>query len=358
MKYTNLMNNQAGTLELQQEIAKALPGLLPSLKVVHALARRGGLSGLSAEVLLPSGNRRRLRFELQPSPTPGRIREPLRRFKAAGLRAGYPMLACRFVSPRVRDMCREEGVGYVDLAGNCFLQLDGLYVERIVERNPFPARGRPSSMFSPVSSRMSRALLEEPQREWTVSALAQATGMSLGQASNVARRLLEEEFARKAGRHLQLRHGARLLDAWRDAARPAPVSHGYYSLERDPQQRLLKVADASAAHQLSYAVTSFGAASLIAPFVHGIGTLVWYIEPAALELWVRALDLRPVEEGANVALLVPQDAGVFYRSRTVSGVTLVGDVQLYLDLSADPGRGREQAEFLRQQRLKELDAAG
>ena len=33
-------------------------------------------------------------------------------------------------------------------------------------------------------------------------------------------------------------------------------------------------------------------------------------------------------------------------------LTLVGDVQLYLDLYADAGRGREQAEFLRQQRLR------
>jgi hypothetical protein len=64
------------------------------------------------------------------------------------------------------------------------------------------------------------------------------------------------------------------------------------------------------------------------------------------------LDLRPVESGPNVAMLVPRDPGVFYRAREVEGVTVVGPVQLYLDLGRDPARGREQAEFLREQVLK------
>jgi len=34
------------------------------------------------------------------------------------------------------------------------------------------------------------------------------------------------------------------------------------------------------------------------------------------------------------------------------GAVVVGDVQLYLDLYQYPARGREQAEFLRERRLK------
>lgn len=353
MKNRYLVDHMS-TASLRREVSAALPRLLPSCTVLRMYPRTSP-QALAADVLLPSAIRRRLRFDVTPEPTPSRIREPLRRLKASlrGPGAEYPMLASRFLSPRVRAICREEGVGYLDLAGNCFLSLGGVHVEKIVERNPFPRRGRPASLFAPVSSRVARALLEEPKREWTVSALAETTGMSLGQASNVARRLLEEEYLDRAGRRLRLRDASRLLEAWRDVYTPAlHASHGGYSLERDPQRRLAKLAEVAAAGPWPYAVTSFAAASLVAPFVHGVNTLVWYVErPEAIEAWTRALDLRPVDEGANAILLVPNDPGVFHRSRTVNGVSLVGDVQLYLDLYADAGRGREQAEFLRQQRL-------
>ena len=338
---------------LEGELASALPALLPSLRVART-RRQGPGDGLAADVITPFGRRRRLCLRVAAAPAPGRIREPLRHLKTRGASSNaYPVFAARFLSPRVRQICREEGVGYVDLAGNCFLHFDGVHVEKIIERNPFPPRGRPASLFAPVSSRLLRALLEEPERRWSVSELASTCGVSLGQTSNVTRRLVEEAYLERSRRRLRLAQPARLLEAWRDQGAPVHRMVGaFYSFEADLSRRMQQLADAGRTRHWRYAVTSFAGAALIAPFVHGLQTLACYVEDAAaLPHWVQALDLRPVEQGANVLLLVPSDRGVFYRAQEVQGVMAAGAIQLYLDLFHDPARGREQADFLRQQRL-------
>jgi hypothetical protein len=349
---------QRSPKRLEADLVKALPRLLPSLHVRRAsLEQRVGSTAVDAvvEVTTPRGGKRRLLVDVTAVGVPSRVRETLRHLKASLSKqiTGYPMLASTFFSPRVREICREEGVGYLDLAGNCFLQFDDFYLEKIVDRNPFPSRGRPPSLFSPVSSRILRALLEEPQRMWKVSELAHVTHTSLGQASNVTRRLLGEEYLARVERRLRFTRPANLLEAWREQYSWAKeTQRAYYSFERAPEQLMARVAEIAQTRQWRYAVTSFAGASLVAPFVHGVGTLQFYVDhELAVDPWVQALDLRPVEEGPNVVLCIPFDEGVFYRTHTVNDVVLVGNIQLYLDLYSDPGRGREQAEFLRKERL-------
>ena len=63
---------------------------------------------------------------------------------------------------------------------------------------------------------------------------------------------------------------------------------------------------------------------------------------------IEVLDLTPVEFGGNLHLSSPEDEGVMFGARQVEGVTVVSDLQLYLDLYSWPARGREQAEHLRE----------
>lgn len=346
--------------ELPSALLKALPGLVPSLNVRPVIPRgsrpRTG-AGLIVRVTTPAGRARQLDVHVRIAAAPSRVREAIRQIKAirpTGRVRRYPVLASTFLSPRVREICREEGVGYLDLAGNCLLRLDDFYFEKSVDKNPHPARGRPPSLFAPVSSLILRAFLHEPKRIWSVSALSQATGVSLGHTSNVTRRLVEEAYVVKGGAGLALVEPGSLLDAWRERyAVAAGAQHAYYSFERQMERRVALIRAASRKRRLRYALTSFAAAALVAPFARGIDVLQWYVEDElGLDEWVRALDLRPVEQGPNVLLLLPSDPGVFSRTQTVEGLTLVSDVQLYLDLYGAPSRGKEQAEFLRAQRLK------
>lgn len=358
MKQANIEKYQGpGTPALRTALLGRLPELLPSLTVtrIHQAPKAPASGALSVQVRTPSGRTHTLRVDVRASGAPSRLPHALRQLTAGGpRRAGaYPVLASSFLSPRARELCREEGVGYLDLAGNCYLQFTDFHLQKIVDRNPFPARGRPASLFSPVSSRLLRVLLEEPARAWRLVELAATARVSLGQASNVCRRLAEEAYAARVERRFRLTQPGPLLDAWRQAYTiRRHLAAYYYSFERDPDQLARRVAAVAAERGWRYAVTSFAAARLVAPFVHGVGTVQWYLgEDAAAAQWAEALDLRPVEAGPNAVLLIPQDAGVLHRTQTVDGITLVGTVQLYLDLASEPGRGLEQADFLRRQKL-------
>lgn len=358
MKSANFKKyNEGGIPALRTVLLGRLPELLLSLTVtrIRPAPQAGSSGGLSVQVRTPSGRTHTLRVDVRASGAPSRLPHALRQLTAKGSRraGAYPVLASSFLSPRARELCREEGVGYLDLAGNCYLQFTDFHLQKIVDRNPFPARGRPASLFSPVSSRILRVLLEEPARPWRLIELAKTARVSLGQASNVCRRLVDEAYAARADRRLRLTQPGQLLDAWRQAytIHQHPQA-AYYSFERDPDQLVRRVAAAAAERGWRYAVTSFAAARLVAPFVHGVGTVQWYLgEDATAAQWAEALDLRPVESGPNAVLLVPRDAGVLHRTQAVDGITLVGNVQLYLDLASEPGRGREQADFLRRKTL-------
>jgi len=343
--------------DLEAAFVKELPSLLPRLKV--SAHRQPGTNvarpDLEVDVVTPTGKKQRLFLEIKAALAPGRVREALRQVKSysGGRLKGYPILASTFLTPRVREICREEGVGYLDLAGNCSIQLDGLIIEKAVDKNPFPARGRPRSIFTPVSSRLLRALLEEPKRTWKLADLTATAQVSRGFAYKAAGRLVAEGYVRKEGRLLRLAEPGKLLDDWRDQYGPGGNERfSYYSFERDPVRLMKQIARQAREESLGYAVTSFSAASLVAPFVRGVTTVQWYVpDRQALDTWIKALDLRPVEAGPNAVVVLPYDAGVFYRTRKVDGIALVGNIQLYLDLYSDPARGKEQAEFLRKEEL-------
>ncbi len=342
---------------LEGELTRSLPQLMPPLRMGKAMPRArigGATADLGVDIVTPAGRRRRLYIDVKTSAAPSRIRESIRQLKAEVARTGrgYALLASTFLSPRAREICREEGAGYVDLAGNCLLQFDDFYFEKVVERNPFPQRGRPASVFTPISSRILRVLLEEPRRAWKLGELARMAHVSLGQTSNVCQRLTNEAYIEKSSNGLKLREPGKLLDAWRDHYTIQSQPAAYYSFQRDPERLMNRIVAVGRRQHWPYALTSFGAASLVAPFIHGIGTVQWYVaDRAAVDAWAKALDLRPVESGPNALVFVPHDPGVFYRVANVQGKQLVGLIQLYLDLFADPGRGREQAEFLRKKRL-------
>jgi len=359
-KIGNLVKTANGSAKvaLETDLLKALPELMPSLKVIKTRVepKLGATrADLALEVVTPPGRKRWLWFEVIPTPVPALIRESLRQLKF-GLRKesqNYPMLASSFVTPRVREICREEGAGYLDLAGNCYLRMDDLYVEKVVEKNPFQRPGRPSSLFTPVSSRILRAMLGEPSRTWALSELSRIAQVTLSQTSKVCSRLVDEDYARKTRKQIQLTQPGKLLDAWREQYTLEKNTRvAYYSFERVPEQLMARVAVVGKEKGWRYAVTSFAAASLIAPFVRGVGVTTWYVNDAAtVDSWAKALDLRSSESGPNAMLLIPYDPGVFYGTQSINDITLVGNIQLYLDLYANPARGREQAEFLRQEKL-------
>jgi len=340
--------------DVRDRFMSRLPALLPQLEL-EEVTTDGQLQGRHADLVL------RVRFgrvaktlavEVRSSGQPRYLQQAIGQLQRddALSASTYPVIAAPYISPRGIAICRQHQVGCVDLMGNVYLAFDKVYIERTVEEKPEREKRRIKNLFAPVSSRIIRAMLEEPDRAWTLTELAESSNASLGQVYKVSEKLVDEALARKSRRDgLALIEPAGLLELWRNTydVQATNETNSFHASERNPRRLMDQIARAAADLGEAYAFTIHAGASLVAPHVR-FSDVHFYIQ-GDLQAWSQALDLHTVEFGGNVHLLQPYDEGVFYRPQRRDGITVVCNIQLYLDLYHYPARGREQAEFLRDQ---------
>ncbi|HPA19763.1 MAG TPA: type IV toxin-antitoxin system AbiEi family antitoxin [Verrucomicrobiae bacterium] len=371
MNSFNIMNNKnfsSGALEraLAARLRELLGGVswLRDWDVSQNPAPFGRAFDILAKVPLPTGNTVELWVECRDLPRPSLFPYVCltNRFHEGGKRTTrVPVLAAPWITGRMADLCTEHGWSWFDLAGNCRLDVpQGFYIERS-GHDPVHHRPRPSANLGTAESgRTLRALLA-PQnvgRRWTQRELQCACqpGVSLGLVNKVVRHLRDEAFI-----EVQEDGGFRLLDplkllfAWRDAYRfDRHERRGYFTLLRGEKLRAaLAGLKLTPGGHVAYA--AFSAAEFQAPHVRQ--TKTWLYLSASLEdAFCSQMEAKPVDSGENLAVLIPEDEGVFY----LADGGAVGDrripctnaVQTYVDLSHCGERGEEAAEALLEQRLK------
>lgn len=350
------------TTQTLRQVEKRLPLLIPGFRVVRVKRPTKSTPREVRPDFLINGYLRgrpvTLAVEVKSVGEPRYIRQAineLRAFKQEN-RGVYSLLVVPYMSPNARDLAKAEGISFLDLVGNVWLDLKEAYVERVVqrqERTPTKPIRRP---FSPISSRVVRVLLESPKQSWTLSGLANEATVSLPLASRVVRRLAEDRWVtlKRSGRRAEINVASpgELIDAWASEysfLRDNSISR-LYSFESNPENLMRRIAAVAEQNRKKYAFTLTAGAALVAPAAR-ISDVALYIS-GDVEDWRKLLDLRPAETGANVLIADPFDAGVFYRiQKPGDQLAVVGNVQLYLDLSSWKGRGEEQAAVLRRQKL-------
>lgn len=260
-----------------------------------------------------------------------------------------PILIAPYLSPAVRHMCHENGVGYLDLAGNARIIFDSVFIERTVAEKPVTAQRELKSMFRPKSAQVLRAMLREPGRAWRVSDLSEAARVSLGHVSNVRNGLVDREWARISGDGLILSNRDALLDAWRDSY--APPSGEWLRFYTTLHGSAFEDAARDALEAGHAAFASFSAAQWLAPYGR-TGSHYFYADEDGLRKLQQSLALAPAGKGANVTVVVPKDLELIADTvEPAPGAICTNLVQTYLDLAIAGERGAEAAEFLRKERL-------
>ena len=125
----------------------------------------------------------------------------------------------------------------------------------------------------------------------------------------------------------------------------------FYSFERNPDSLIEQINQIHKETNLPYALTLHAGAAQVAPYVR-YNDIHVYIRKQDVQTWKEAWNLKETELGGNVNLLIPQYKWYLSTTQLVKGIKVVNDVLLYLDLINYPQRGEEQAEFLREQRLR------
>ena len=284
----------------------------------------------------------------------------------------YPVFIAPYISPAAAAICDQYQVGYLDLAGNCRLAFDQVYIRRERFPNQSVQKRDLRSLYSPKAERVLRVLLGAGKRSWRMQELANEANVSLGQVANVKKLLADREWIQQVGT-LQAMRGASAADyqekigfrlrsldeavlpmlrEWSQNYRiERSAASEYDSLKPIPQTEAELLAS-SRRTKAKLAFSGFSGAVRFAPAVR-YQRVTAYVLGDLPELSDQ-LGLKPVSSGANVTLVEPYDEGVFYGTREVEGAPIVSPVQLYLDLAQTKGRGEEAASAILQEVIRPL----
>ena len=263
---------------------------------------------------------------------------------------GFGILIAPYISPAAIQVCREAGIGCMDLSGNVFLSFGNVFIEKGGMPNAFLEARPLKSLFSPKTSRVLRALLSDPSRGWHVEELSRAVDISLGLASKAKQALLSQEWIREEGRRIILLKPVELLEEW--ARNYTYKKSGLFSFYSGLSEQSLETAikDECEKSGYRYGLALFSGARRVAPFVR-FPKCFSYVDGPIADI-AEVLRLKKVGSGANVTLLEPYDAGVLQGLREIGGMNVVSDLQLYLDLRSYGARGEEAARAIFEQRIK------
>ena len=262
-----------------------------------------------------------------------------------------PLLVAPELRPWILNLCREKRLAALDLNGRVYLRTAGV----LVDRRSLPGRDfrfelEPRNAFVGKSARIIRSILTDRDRIWTQAELVDRTKASSGLISRITQHLISQGFIEKQSpREFRLRDPLGLIDAWvkaDDFNRRASTTR-FTVFVNNPVGIALELNRWAERQSVRIAFTQWVAGWLRHPYTEPtiVSAYVTRLpETASLE----QLGFRSVTDAGKVWFFVPDDEGVFLESKSVKGLPLVSDAQIYVDLQKTGLRGPEQAEALRQ----------
>jgi hypothetical protein len=293
----------------------------------------------------------------------------IRRMKT--LRPGVSFaLVCPALSPRSQTYCIEQGIDFIDMAGNISVSVPGTFTlqrlgRRGEERSTQVSSPILTNVFSGRSSRVLRVLLEKP-KPWTLteianelkaetSRIAQALftqqirfTISLGAISKALSSLDEQLWVRRQGSSVVVPEPRRLLLEWGEKYKERYRWRLRSSFEiSNPFGSTLTEINSGLGPLLRapYAFTA-AAAAADAPFID-VDRVDVFLLSKPNDTKLGQLGNRPTPERVpRLRFIHPYDEGVFLYARNEASLPRVSNIQAYLDLYARGGRDLKQADYL------------
>ena len=337
--------------DIEDRLAARIPIMLAALLGIEPVDIGVRRNSPAATAFVLSAANREFLVDFRKSTSAGAITIAARRLREQATDHSpdvVPLLAVPYMGGVGRRVCQETGVSWIDLSGNASIVAPGLKVMVEGRPNLYPTRGRPANLFAPKSSRLTRWLLMHPEVSFTQRQIARATGMTEGFVSRIASNLEEQGYiARDDAGAIHAKDRDLLLDAWQEAYRFSQhtVHRGHVAARSgDALARL--VCDVLSEQGVEHAATGLAAAWMFTTFAaFRTATVFVPADPPAAVL--ERLGYRDDPRGANLWLVVPNDAGVFQGAAEHSGIRCVHPVQAYVDLKDHPERASEAAAHLR-----------
>ena len=342
---------------MESKAKKSLESILKEIPFIELKGSKANVRIADKEIdiiqnVLISGKPRKFVVEVKSQGEPRLVRIAVAQIKNClqSFKDSYGILVAPYLSDASKQICKEAGIGCVDLAGNAFLSFKNVFIDRSGRANPFVVARPIKLVFSPKSSRILRVLLSNPAKRWYVEDLSQEAGISIGLTSRVKQALLSEEWIKEDNKRFYLVKPEEVINQWvNNYSYEKNKNFSFYSGFSEEQLELAIKGECEK-RNYQYGLALFSGARKVAPFVRFM-RFFSYID-GNIEDIAKSLQLKKVESGANVTFLQPYDDGVFYGLQDINGTNIVSDIQLYLDLKSYKGRGEEAAQAIFEQRIK------
>jgi hypothetical protein len=264
---------------------------------------------------------------------------------------GYPVIIAPYISELGKESCKKIGIGFLDLSGNAYLDFNSFYLEIEGKPSKFKSPDKLLGIFNPKGERVLRYYLSQEKDESLVTyrQIAKEASVSIGQVSKVNKKLDELGLWIEGSESVKALDKTKLLDLWKDNYRfERNAILSFYSMKQIPQIEK-QIAEFCRANGTRFAFTLFSGGNRLAPFTrYNVATSYF---AGDIEKMRRDLELKEIPSGANLQIIIPYDEGVYYKAQEVDSYMVANPIQIYLDLYNYKGRGREQAEFLRERMI-------
>lgn len=270
--------------------------------------------------------------------------------------SGVPVIVGRHFSQKALAELNAAEANYMDDRHiRVRLMTPSILIRLQDDAEPPPERSATTLSLSGAAGGVALALLSDSKRDWKVTDLAAEGRASLGAAQNTVVALEAAGLLQRSGRGPATRRRvtdpAGLLDLYaRDAvadrkviARGFLLNNGAEETMRSVSQRLI-----DEGHGVRAWFTGVAAAQIVAPHVTAVRTFeAWVTTPHRVDVILGAMGAMPADNGANLVVMRGH-RGVLVGSEYDRGVHRVSLFRIYADALADPARGEEQAEHLRE----------
>ncbi|HET9034218.1 MAG TPA: restriction endonuclease [Dokdonella sp.] len=239
------------------------------------------------------------------------------------------------------------------------LQVDPGQISRLYKKPPIHA----SNMFSDLNQWMLKVLLAPEIPEHLLSAprdsyrnvseLARAAGVSVMSAFRLGQQLREEGFLDESSQYLKLVRRKALFERWQSAGhRSSPEIRMRFLVPGATEKKLRKVvSDGDACLGLFAAADALnlGHVSGVQPHVY-----VEKLPRRNNSAWKGLVPSAQNEPFDLVLRQAPAPKSLFRGAVHQDGIAIADVLQIWLDVSAHPSRGHEQAELIRKKALRNV----
>lgn len=266
-----------------------------------------------------------------------------------------PLLVVPLMGDVGSEICRREGVNWIDLQGNASVNSGPLRIfisgrrEKQTSSGILVDRDKSINPFGPKASRVAHALLLEPYRGRTQSELVKLTRLDKGYVSKVVAELtnagyIENRLDREE-RTITVGSPVVLLDAWAEHYKPKEVFARGLIAARDGFDAVDKLSAMLSAASIKFALTGLPAAAHYARF-GAFRRADVYVARSLPDEVLKDLHAGADERGRNVFIKV-DELGTSLGSAGEGMRRFASPVLTYLDLLHLPERSEEARDAMR-----------